>query len=70
MINGMLHAGDNLKKMLEREIAYYRAQNENLKKELSDLEKTYSNNRTRLEIISVDYEESEEMIRILKSLTK
>jgi len=66
----MLHAGDNLKKMLEREIAYYRAQNENLKKELSDLEKTYSNNRTRLEIISVDYEESEEMIRILKSLTK
>ncbi|AKA48618.1 hypothetical protein IX51_05345 [uncultured archaeon] len=66
----MFHAGDNLKKMLEREIAYYRAQNENLKKELSDLEKTYSNNRTRLEIISVDYEESEEMIRILKSLTK
>lgn len=61
---------EKLRKKLLEEIHYYRSQNENLKKEISYLEETLDNNKTRLDIISSDYEDSQEMLRIMKLLTR
>ncbi len=60
----------DFKKRINREIEYYRVQNENLKHEIANLEDDFDNNRKRLEIIKNDYQESEDMIRVMKTLTR
>ena len=62
-------SGEGLAKKLMEEIEYYRAQNENLRRELTHLEDSFHNNRERLEIIKRDFEESEEMVRVMKLIT-
>lgn len=66
----MSRTADNLRRRIHIEIEYYHAQNENLRRELADLEDIYSNNTARLDVIRRDYDESEEMIRVMKLLTR
>lgn len=56
-------------KKLTDEVSYYRAQNENLKAELNDLQDTYNTNRKRLGVIRQDFEDSLEMISKLRNIT-
>lgn len=61
---------DKLRDKICREISFYVAQNDNLRKEISHLEQTFSNNKARYDTISSDYEESQEMLRIMKLITR
>lgn len=66
----MSRANEHLRAKLRREIEYYAAQNENLREELSYLDDTFRNNRARFGILQSDLTDSEEMIRVLKLLTR
>lgn len=65
----MPSANVDIRKLLQVEIDYYRAQNENLRIEIIGLEDTYNTNRERLGVIKDDFEESKAMIRKLRAIT-
>lgn len=59
----------DLERKLRMEIEFYTAQCRILSRDVAHLEDVYSTNRARFETIKNDYDESEELVRIMKLIT-
>ncbi len=65
-----MDVAERIRGKIQKELKYYRIQNIRLLQEIEELEDIVSHNRKRLEGIDSDREESEHMVRFLRSEAK